>query len=169
MRVLQEENEQLRHQMKEMMKKMEEKSGHSDWSEVSVGSPRQQRGGAGKREEVRFTPNGTQIPLGPPPVDKQEEMPPVPPWPFPEWEIYERDEGGRARRMELESMEWQLHRRLPGGGIGCPDMVIKEVVKFQAAGLIPDREYVIKEASLELRKLIERGCCFESWCSCNMR
>ena len=112
-RVLQEENEQLKLQVKEMMKKMGDKSGPpSGWSEVSTSSPRQKRGELRQKEELRFTPNGTQVPLGPPPGDQ----PPVPPWPFPEWEIYEKEEGGRSRRMELNSMEWELHHGPPGGG-----------------------------------------------------
>ena len=115
-RTLQEENEQLRRKMQELMQKMEEKSGNSDWSEVSAGSPRLRKGAADRREEVRYTPNGTQVPTGPPPVTMEGDRPPVPPWPFPDWEVYEKDEGGHTRRMEIDSREWQLHRGLYGGG-----------------------------------------------------
>ena len=115
-RTLQEENEQLRRKMQELMQKIEEKSGKSDWSEVSAGSPRLRKGAADQREEVRYTPNGTQVPTGPPPVTMEVDHPPVPPWPFPDWEVYEKDEGGRTRRMEIDSREWQLQRGLYEGG-----------------------------------------------------
>ena len=115
-RTLQEENEQLRRKMQELMQKMEDKSGNSDWSEVSAGSPRHRKGAADRREEVRYTPNGTQVPTGPPPVTMEVDRPPVPPWPFPDWEVNEKDEGGHTRRMEIDSREWQLHRGLYGGG-----------------------------------------------------
>ena len=114
-----EENEQLKHQMgqmKEWMKKIEEKSGYSDWSEVTVESPRAKRERAHGVEALRYTPNGTQVPAGPPPVGGDEDRPPVPPWPFPEWEIYEKDGKGHPRRMEIDSAEWQLQRGLYGGG-----------------------------------------------------
>ena len=74
-RTLQEENEQLRRKMQELMQKMEEKSGNSDWSEVSAGSPRHRKGAADRREEVRYTPNGTQVPTGPPPVTMEVKSP----------------------------------------------------------------------------------------------
>ena len=114
-----EENEQLKHQMgqmKEWMKKIEEKSGYSDWSEVTVESPRAKREKAHGVEALRYTPNGTQVPAGPPPLGGDEDRPPVPPWPFPEWEIYEKDGKGHPRRMEIDSAEWQLQRGLYGGG-----------------------------------------------------
>ena len=116
-KVLQEENEQLRHQMSELMKKMEIRSGKSEWSEVTAESPRSKRELPSRTEMARYTPNGTRVPEGPPPVECGTRLPPVPPWPFPEWEIYEKDEGGRGKRMELESMEWELHRGIPGGGM----------------------------------------------------
>ena len=115
-RTLQEENEQLRRKMQELMQKIEGKSGNSDWSEVSAGSPRLRKGAADRREEVRYTPNGTQVRTGPMPVTMEADHPPVPPWPFPDWEVYEKDEGGRARRMEIDSREWQLQRGLLEGG-----------------------------------------------------
>ena len=114
-----EENEQLKHQMgqmKEWMKKIEEKSGYSDWSEVTVESPRAKREKAHGVEALRYTPNGTQVPAGPPPLGGDEDRPPVPLWPFPEWEIYEKDGKGHPRRMEIDSAEWQLQRGLYGGG-----------------------------------------------------
>ena len=115
-KMLQEENEQLRHQMAELMKRMETRSGKSEWSEVTAESPRLKREMPSKTEVARYTPNGTKVPEGPP-VECGRELPPVPPWPFPEWEIYEKDEGGRGKRMELESMEWELHQGPPGGGV----------------------------------------------------
>ena len=114
-----EENEQLKHQMgqmKEWMRKIEEKSGYSDWSEVTAESPRAKREKAHGVEALRYTPNGTQVPAGPPPVGGDEDHPPVPPWPFPEWEIYEKDGKGRPRRMEIDSVEWQLQRGIHDGG-----------------------------------------------------
>ena len=116
-KMLQEENDQLRHQMAELMKRMETRSGKSEWSEVTAESPRLKREMPSKTEVARYTLNGTKVPEGPPPVECGRELPPVPPWPFPEWEIYEKDEGGRGKRMELESMEWELHRGPPGGGV----------------------------------------------------
>ena len=82
-KVLQEENEHLRHQMAELMKKMEMRSGKSEWSEVTAESPRLKRELPSKKEMARYTPNGTRVPEGPPPVECGRELPPVPP----EWEI----------------------------------------------------------------------------------
>ena len=116
-KMLQDENERLRHQMTELMKKMEARSGKSEWSEVTVESPGPRKEDQVRMERPRYTPNGTKVPEGPPPLECGRQLPPVPPWPFPEWEIYEKDEGGRGKRMELESMEWELHRGIPGGGM----------------------------------------------------
>ena len=116
-KMLQDENEKLRHQMTELMKKMEARSGKSEWSEVTVESPGPRKEDQVRMERPRYTPNGTKVPEGPPPLECGRQLPPVPPWPFPEWEIYEKDEGGRGKRMELESMEWELHRGIPGGGM----------------------------------------------------
>ena len=46
-----------------------------------------------------------------------------------------------------------------------PDRNLKEVVKFQAAGQVPDRKYVIKKSkvALESHRLIGSDGCFESW------
>ena len=82
-KVLQEENEHVRHQMAELMKKMEMRSGKSEWSEVTAESPRLKRELPSKKEMARYTPNGTRVPEGPPPVECGRELPPVPP----EWEI----------------------------------------------------------------------------------
>ena len=113
---LKDENDQLRYQMAMLMKKMEERSNKSEWSEVTVESPKAKREKAHGVEALLYTPNGTQVPAGPPPVGSDEDHPPVPPWPFPEWEIYEKDGKGRPRRMEIDSVEWQLQRGLHEGG-----------------------------------------------------
>ena len=113
---LKDENDQLRYQMAMLMKKMEERSNKSEWSEVTVESPKAKREKVHGVEALRYTPNGTQVPAGPPPVGSDEDHPPVPPWPFPEWEIYEKDGKGRPRRMEIDSVEWQLQRGLHEGG-----------------------------------------------------
>jgi len=113
---LKEENDQLRYQMAMLMKKMDERSNKSGWSEVTVESPRMKNSNGSGGEALRYTPNGTQVPVGPPPGGEDGGLPPVPPWPFPDWEVYEKDEGGRTRRMEIDSREWQLQRGLHGGG-----------------------------------------------------
>ena len=144
---LKEENDQLRHQMAMLMKKMDERSNKSVWSEVTVESPRMKNSKGSGGEALRYTPNGTQVPVGPPPLQEDGGHPPVPPWPFPDWEVYEKDEGGRTRRMEIDSREWQLHVDYMEAG-RVPD------IKIVAAGQVPDRMYVIKklEAALEFHR-----------------
>ena len=57
-KMLQDENEKLRHQMTELMKKMEARSGKSEWSEVTVESPGPRKEDQVRMERPRYTPNG---------------------------------------------------------------------------------------------------------------
>ena len=88
---LQEENLQLRSEIEKLQQQT--KNGNSSgWSEISMGT--EARGpprGEAAEERVRFTPNGTRVPPGPPPVDEDEMWVKIPPWPLGEYEKVELD------------------------------------------------------------------------------
>ena len=106
-----EENVRLRAAL-QRIEEEKKKGSISSWSEVSasqkaeVSTPRRAR----KKDEVRWTPNGTQVPLGAPPRDEEDgdapRPPPIPP--FPDLRDYERIQSGsgRAAKAQLGSESW---------------------------------------------------------------
>ena len=112
-----EENQELR---KTVNKLMEQQSSVGSWSEISGDGGRgphpppppppqsaSPECGGGQREE-RYTPNGTKVPPGPPPVPIKE----VPAFPFPEWtylqKVYEgADQRGPCKMSMGDTMRAQ--------------------------------------------------------------
>ena len=89
---LQEENLKLRSEIEKLQQQQSKNGNSSGWSEISMGT--EARGlprGEAVEERVRFTPNGTRVPPGPPPVDEDEMWVKIPPWPLGEYEKVELD------------------------------------------------------------------------------
>ena len=83
---LQEENSRLKSELDSVKQGHRDGPHSSEWSEVSATA-----GGSSFEDKARYTPNGTRVPDGPPPVDPEQEMEriQVPPWPL---EAYEFEE-----------------------------------------------------------------------------
>ena len=106
-----EENVRLRAALQKVEEE-KEKGSMSSWSEVSVSNkaemstPRR----AARKDGVRWTPNGTQVPLGTPPRDEEDGDVPMPPPipPFPDLREYEMNQNGsrRAAKAQMGSESW---------------------------------------------------------------
>ena len=134
---LHEENLALKQQVAGMMKERGKGQGSnmesSSWSEVTatdgkdirMDTPRRLSGdgGRGVQDRRRYTPGGTQVPLGTPPDDNMngqnhpgDRCPPVPPWP---WEHYDQEQqremvkawlGPVSPRVGLHDLPWSRRR-----------------------------------------------------------
>ena len=121
------ENEMLKAALKEAREEQQKRSLGS-WSEVSGGQPVEvstprRRAESSRYGEIkvdcslRWTPNGTQVPVGTPPDDNlgfRAPIPPPPPVPpFPTFEYYETEDvsGARFGKARLGMEEWH-----PGDG-----------------------------------------------------
>ena len=108
-----EENRELKRNLMEIQRRLEEKSSATTssggWSEVGASAractpPPPPPPYSPRSRPPRFTPNGTQVPASPPRAieghDQRGEDPPMPPWP------YVTDESGRVHAAE-EWRAWQ--------------------------------------------------------------
>eukprot|EP00434_Breviolum_minutum_P005938 symbB.v1.2.005236.t1/scaffold302.1/size234775/5 len=80
---LQDENMRLREELTKMQHMQVESGQQSVWSAVSEPPKREMD------DELRFTPNGTRVPDGPPPMDLTEKAEMIPPWPLGSYEKVE--------------------------------------------------------------------------------
>ena len=80
---LQDENMRLREELTKMQHMQVESGQQSVWSAVSEPPKRE------VEDELRFTPNGTRVPDGPPPMDLTEKAEMIPPWPLGSYEKVE--------------------------------------------------------------------------------
>ena len=133
---LHEENLALKQQVAGMMKERGKGQGSnmesSSWSEVTatdgkdirMDTPRRLSGdgGRGVQDRRRYTPGGTQVPLGTPPDDNMngqnhpgDRCPPVPLWP---WEHYDHEQQREMVKAWLGPVSPRvgLHDHSPGGG-----------------------------------------------------
>ena len=123
------EVEHLRAALKEAQEALAKQGSGASWSEVSIQAeetteqktPRGVEGkrGSGGQQDLRWTPNGTQVPLGSPPNDdgNDEGRPVAPPLPpFPDMEAYERVEKDERSRMmaRFDDTNWLPRRNLQG-------------------------------------------------------
>ena len=79
----QDENMRLREELTKMQHMQVESGQQSVWSAVSEPPKRE------VDDELRFTPNGTRVPDGPPPMDLTEKAEMIPPWPLGSYEKVE--------------------------------------------------------------------------------
>ena len=127
------EVEHLRAALKEAQEALAKQGSGASWSEVSIQAeetteqktPRGVEGkrGSGGQQDLRWTPNGTQVPLGSPPKDdgNDEGRPVAPPLPpFPDMEAYERVEKDERSRMmaRFDDTNWLPRRNLQGRVLG---------------------------------------------------
>ena len=89
-RQLHEENWRLKQKLQEMEEK--ERTCGSGWSEVTAGGGTPPPPPPEDWELVRWTPNGTKVPRGPPPSDVR--APQVPDWPLDAYEKVKADAAG---------------------------------------------------------------------------
>lgn len=126
-RHLMEENQRLKDDLK---RARENGSSSKSWSEVEALGPRSQgpmpwsvalgespvtKDESKKQDQRRYTPNGTQVPEGPPPVDNGEGMdiPPPPGWAMANLANYELEEMSWTSRMRRDN-SWRPRPSLKG-------------------------------------------------------
>ena len=123
---LHEENMKLKCEMNELMKKIASGQVSSGWSEVTEEkrskedySPVRVNTSSAGLDLPRFTPNGTRVPSGPPPMEEGDNggLPELPKWPFPLEMNYEAmEQSSRSRFMQLGGEPVKLRGQVHQGG-----------------------------------------------------
>ena len=124
---LHEENARLNEKVNDLLRRLATGNSSSGWSEVTAkdeekGHGREKSPPRMKRsdDDLRYTPNGTQVPSGPPPGDEEggQKLPELPDWPFPMESPYEIAPPSWTHRfMQLGAEEVKLHQEGSGDGM----------------------------------------------------
>ena len=112
-RQLHEENLRLKQKLQEMEEK--ERTCGSGWSEVTAGGGTPPPPPPEDWELVRWTPNGTKVPRGPPPSDVI--APQVPDWPLDAYEKVKADAAMKWLGQPAPPVAENLRHTVPGGGM----------------------------------------------------
>ena len=123
---LHEENARLSEKVNDLLRRLANGNSSSGWSEVTA---RDEEKGHGREkspsrrmrndDDLRYTPNGTQVPSGPPPDEESsQQLPDLPVWPFPRESPYEMaPQSWTHRFMQLGAEEVKLHQEGFGHGM----------------------------------------------------
>ena len=124
---LHEENARLNEKLNDLMRRLATSNSSSGWSEVTakdevMGNRRDKSPSRIKKvdDDLRYTPNGTQVPSGPPPEEEEggQKLPELPVWPFPVESLYEMAPSSWTHRfMQLGAEEAKLHQERAEGGM----------------------------------------------------